>query len=495
MIRPGSWRYSLSGGRYRDETLSYQPLVAQGSLQYGWDKITLSDLVVTGEGYQSMAVSSAFSLGALGSVSLDWALERHQSVSGSNDNTFGSNEPEAAGDNGRALRLLYARRFDATDTSLQLMGFRYQTSDFMDFPEYAGWRWGDDDTHHHRKNEVQATINQGMGEYGNGYLTLQQDSYYDSSAKDTSLTLGYSFNIKTVNVSVNYSYQANTGDDSITANSPDRQLSLNFSVPLDAGEKRSRNLSFTTNTSNRSGDSQMATVSGTELESAMNYSLSAQHDSSGYSPSAAVAYRNSIANMNASASASQNNRQYSAGISGGVVAYRHGVVLSQQLGDTIAIIETPGAKDISVEGQPGVSTNRWGRAVVPSISPYRDNSLSLDTRHAADNVELIDGGENVIPTHGAVVVRRFQTKVGRRAIVMLSLSDGKPAPFGASAWQGKEQVGMVADNGLLYLNGILADGETTLHVTLENNTRCQFELPVSGGQSDPWYKQVNAVCR
>ena len=54
---------------------------------------------------------------------------------------------------------------------------------------------------------------------------------------------------------------------------------------------------------------------------------------------------------------------------------------------------------------------------------------------------------------------------------------------------------MVADNGLLYLNGILADGETTLHVTLENNTRCQFELPVSGGQSDPWYKQVNAVCR
>jgi outer membrane usher protein len=178
-----------------------------------------------------------------------------------------------------------------------------------------------------------------------------------------------------------------------------------------------------------------------------------------------------------------------------VVAYRHGVVLSQQLGDTIAIIETPGAKDISVEGQPGVSTNRWGRAVVPSISPYRDNSLSLDTRHAADNVELIDGGENVIPTHGAVVVRRFQTKVGRRAIVMLSLSDGKPAPFGASAWQGKEQVGMVADNGLLYLNGILADGETTLHVTLENNTRCQFELPVSGGQSDPWYKQVNAVCR
>ncbi|MBF7993669.1 fimbrial biogenesis outer membrane usher protein [Rahnella sp. SAP-29] len=493
MLRPGSWRYSLSGGRYRDSGISYQPLVAQGSLQYGWDKLTLSDLIVAGEGYQSMALSGAFNLGVMGSVSLDWALERHQSA---NDNDLtNSDVVQAVGDQGRALRLLYARRFDSSDTSLQIMGYRYQTTDFMDFPEYAGWRWGDDDTRHHRKNEIQATVNQGMGEFGSGYFTLQQDTYYNSNVKDTSLTLGYSFNIKAVNVNVSYNYQANTGNEYDDNGGSDRQLSLNFSVPLDMGEKRSRNLSFSTNSSNHSGDSQMATVSGTELDSALSYSLSAQHDSNGYSPAGSLAYRNSMANMNASASASQGSKQYSAGISGGVVAYGQGVVLSQQLGDTIAIIETPGAKNISVEGQPGVSTNRWGRAVVPSISAYRDNALSLDTRHAEDNVELIDGGENVIPTHGAVVVRRFQTKVGRRAIVMLSLPDGKPAPFGATAWQGKEQVGMVADNGLLYLNGVLEDAEAVLHVTLENNTQCQFVLPVSKGQSDPWYQQVNAICR
>lgn len=498
MLRPGTWRYSFSGGRYRDSGISYQPLVAQGSLQYGWDKLTLSNLIVAGEGYQSMALSGAFNLGVLGSVSLDWALERHQSSSDTNPDNTGNNDgnqPESVGDSGRALRLLYARRFDGSDTSLQVMGYRYQTTDFMDFPDYAGWRWGDDDTRYHRKNEIQATVNQGLGALGSGYFTLQQDSYYNSDAKDTSLTMGYSFNIKAVNVNVSYSYQANSGNDYLNDTSPDRQLALNFSVPLDMGEKRSRNLSFSTTSSNHSGDSQMATVSGTELDSALNYSLSAQHDQNGDSPATSVAYRNSIANMNASASASKNSSQYSAGISGGVVAYGQGVVLSQQLGDTIAIIETPGAKNISVEGQPGVSTNRWGRAVVPSISAYRDNSLSLDTRHAEDNVELVDGGENVIPTHGAVIVRRFQTKVGRRAIVMLSLPDGKPAPFGASAWQGKEQVGMVADNGLLYLNGILEDGDALLHVTMENNSQCQFVLPVSKGQSDPWYQQVNAICR
>jgi outer membrane usher protein len=487
MLRPGTWRYSLSAGRYRDDGLSYEPMVAQASLQYGWDRFTLSDLVVAGEGYQSMALSSAVNLGVLGSVSLDWALERHQSATDNNT------DEERASDNGRALRLLYARRFDSTDTSLQVMGFRYQSEDFMDFPEYANWRWGDSDTRHHRKNELQTTLNQGMGDFGNGYLTLQRDSYYDSDASDTSLTLGYSFMIKFVNVSLNYSYQKNSDPDADIDD--DRQFSLNLSIPLDAGDRNSRTLSVSTNSNNHNSGSQMATVSGTELDNALNYSLSAQHDSRGYSPAASLAYRNSMINMNVSASTNRDSSQYSAGASGGVVAYRDGVVLSQQLGDTIAIIETPGAKGISVEGQPGVSTNRWGRAVVPSVSAYRDNPLSLDTRHAADNVELIDAGQNVIPTHGAVVVRRFQTKVGRRAIVMLSMPDGKPAPFGASAWQEKEQVGMVADNGLLYLNGILADGSATLHVDLGNNAQCQFTLPDAKDPSEPWYQQINAVCR
>lgn len=499
MIRPGTWRYSASAGRYRDSGLSYQPLVSQGSLQYGFDKFTLGDLVLVGEGYRSTALSSAVNLGYWGSISLDWALEHHQQGHSSSEDFYSSpddqqseSESESAG-SGSAIRVLYARRFDDTDTSLQLMGYRYQTPEFMDFSEYASARWGSDDNNYHRKGETQVTLNQGLGDYGNGYLTLQRDTYYDSSARDTSLTMGYSFNIRSVNVGLNYSYQTNSGSDG--DNAPDRQFSLNLSVPLDMGERRSRNLSFTTNSSSQSGSSQMATLSGTELDSALNYSVSAQHNNQGFSPSASVAYRNSMANMNASVSAGQGSRQYSAGISGGVVAYNHGVVLSQTLGDTIAIIETPDAKNISVEGQPGVSTNRWGRAVVPSISPYRDNALSLDTRHAADNVELVDGGENVIPTHGAVVVRRFQTKVGRRAIVMLSLPNGKPAPFGASVWQDKEQVGMVADNGLLYLNGILAEGDTTLHVTLENNTQCQFSLPDTKGASEPWYQQINAVCR
>ncbi len=54
---------------------------------------------------------------------------------------------------------------------------------------------------------------------------------------------------------------------------------------------------------------------------------------------------------------------------------------------------------------------------------------------------------------------------------------------------------MVADNGLLYLNGILADGDATLHMTLENESQCQFVLPAPKDSSEPWYQQINAICR
>ncbi|WMY73388.1 fimbria/pilus outer membrane usher protein [Buttiauxella selenatireducens] len=487
MLRPGTWRYSLSAGRYRDDSLSQQPMVSQASLQYGFDVMTLSDLLLVGEGYQSSAISAGFNMGRWGSVSFDWALEHHQ-------NQSDKSQAEAMDSTGHVLRAQYARRFDDTDTSLQLMGYRYQSGDFMDFSDYARWRWqnsDDDQTRYSKKNEIQVTLNQGMGEYGNGYFTLDRNSYTDTDRTDTSVTLGYSAQIKKVNVGVSYSYQA-----AYDGSEPgDRMLSLNFSVPLDAGDKNSRNVSFTTTNGNNTSSSQMATLSGTGLESALNYSLSAQHNEFGYTPSASMGYRNSMASFNASASVGPQTRQYSAGVTGGVVAYRDGIVLSQMLGDTVAIVETPGAENIAVEGQPGVKTNRWGKAVVPSIMPYRDNALSLNTRQAAENIELLDGGIGVIPTHGAVVVRQFQTRVGRRALVNLQLTDGKPAPFGAAVWQGKSQVGMVADNGLLYLSGVLAEDNTVIRVDLDNHTQCEFTLPAAKSSAEPWYQQINAICR
>lgn len=486
MLRPGSWRYAVSAGQYRDNTLRYQPPVFQGSLQYGFGSVTLGGLLLVGDGYRSAALSQAFNLGYWGSVSADLAFEQHQLVSDMSSDT--DSRPEG---HGQAIRLQYARQFDATNTYFQLMGYHYQSSSFLAFPDYVNWRWGnDDDDFQQRKNRLETTINQTFGGWGSAYLTLAQDSYYSRSERDRSMTLGYNVNLKKVNLGVNYSLQQHTGEQD------DRQLSLNVSIPLDWSDHHPAAVSFTTTSDNHHSGSQMATLSGSELDSTLNYSLSAQYDQDGdYSPSASASYRGSMANVTASASSGRNNRQYSAGISGGLVAYKNGVVLSQSLGDTIAIVETPGAKDISVGGQPGVRTNRWGRAVVPSMMAYRDNPLELDTAHAADNIELAEGGQNIVPTHGAIVVRRFETRVGRRALVLVSLANHQLAPFGATAWQDKAQVGMVADNGLLYLSGVLSDSNTAVRLQWGDDGReqCQFILPALQ-PGEAWYQQHNVQC-
>ena len=67
--------------------------------------------------------------------------------------------------------------------------------------------------------------------------------------------------------------------------------------------------------------------------------------------------------MSAGMSHSSGHNQYSAGMSGGITLYGGGLVLSPTLGNTVAIVETPGASGISVSGQETrrriISDTRW----------------------------------------------------------------------------------------------------------------------------------------
>ena len=63
---------------------------------------------------------------------------------------------------------------------------------------------------------------------------------------------------------------------------------------------------------------------------------------------------------------------------GGVLVHQNGVTLSQPLGDTVALVQAPGASGVDVLNQTGVSTDWRGYAVVPYLTPYRRNIVGLD---------------------------------------------------------------------------------------------------------------------
>ena len=136
----------------------------------------------------------------------------------------------------------------------------------------------------------------------------------------------------------------------------------------------------------------------------------------------------------------------------------YGISASQPLGETLALIKADDAADIRIINNNGVYTDSKGFAVVPYVTPYRKNTLSLDTLSLKNNTDILNDTSTVIPTKGALVLAEFPTVTGYRAIIRLI---GKKIPFGASVHIENEnniQEGIVDDNNSVWLSGIPEKG-------------------------------------
>ena len=129
----------------------------------------------------------------------------------------------------------------------------------------------------------------------------------------------------------------------------------------------------------------------------------------------------------------------------------------------MALVRAPGASDVKVQNNTGVSTDWRGYAVVPYISTYRKNRIALDSETLPDDIDLQTNAKTVIPTKGAIVLADFQTRVGSRVLLTLTYL-GKPVPFGASATVVENtttspNTGIIGLEGELYLSGVPEQGE------------------------------------
>ena len=80
----------------------------------------------------------------------------------------------------------------------------------------------------------------------------------------------------------------------------------------------------------------------------------------------------------------------------------------------------------------GIHTDSRGYAVMPTLSAYRKNTVSLDTATLGENVDVEQSGLTLIPTSGAVVLANYKTHIGYRVLFSLRYH-GEPLPFGAQA--------------------------------------------------------------
>lgn len=502
MIRPDAFRYSLSIGEYRGSNgfngSKGKPLVGTLSAERGFDAFTLNSSALASDEYQSFSLGSAWNGGQIGAFSIDVAQAHYIQNWDSSDNGSQSK-------NGIAIRQLYAKQFEASDTGLRILGYQYRSENFLDFSEfinrtsYAGeqsYEYGDSLWNKRRRSRVELNINQGLSDIGNVYFGFSQDRYYDTSEKSTSASAGYGFLIGDANVNIVYSYNKQG------SYSYDNQLSLGVSYPLNWGDNK-RNFSSVSYNTVRNSDNKFSHsvgYSGNIADSGLSYGSNVQKDHAGNtSESLSLGYTTSRASLTAQASHSKHSNQFSAGAAGSVVFYKGGAILSQSLSDTIGIIETPGASGVRVNG--GYETDYWGRAVVNYLSPYRYNTVSVDASDT-ENIELRESMKKVVPTEGASVLLDFATRVGRRA--MVKIKGSQPIPVGAYVVVDgeKEEAGIVGNDQVVYLTGLDARKDEMLTVKWHDSIgsqQCNFTLPKLSEkemkyQVEQWHKKLIVNC-
>lgn len=515
--REGRIKYAVSAGKYRNggdqqDTSTFEQATMLWGLPYG---ITAYGGAQLSNNYRSLALGIGKNFGDLGAFSID--------ITQANSTLVDDSKHQ-----GQSMRFLYAKTLNEFGTNFRLLGYRYSTEGFYTLSDtmykrmsgYNDSESNNNNNNNNNKNNVpeyfdyynlnytkrgklEANISQQIGEDSNIYLSGSQQSYWHTDETDTLLQVGFSSMAWGATYSVAYNYNKSQGQPEA-----DQIFSLNVSIPLSQwlspdpsnAMQSAHNAFLTYNNSrdNKGNMTQQAGLSGTLLENNnLSYSVSQGYGNNDVGNSGAVSgsYQGGYGNANVGYNYSSGYKQVNYGLSGGIVAHRHGITLGQPLGDTNVLIEAPGADNVGVENNTGVKTDWRGYAIVPYASTYRQNRIALDTTTLNSHTDIDDAVVNVVPTQGAVVRATFNAHVGIKALITLT-HNGKPVPFGASV--SREDVtgsGIVGDAGQVYMTGLPLTGTLKSQWGKDANAQCEATYTLPEDSLEKAITYITAICK
>lgn len=456
LIRPGYSRYQLAVGRYRYGNQAFSENVAQGSWQYGLNNaLTLNLAATMAKNYHAELVG----------IALNTRIGAFAANATFSNAYFTQTEQRYKGYN---LSFSYNTHLEPTNTNVTLANYRYLSRDyyglqdvmFANSPTQASGRVMTANNSYRPKNHLQLAINQTFNDkWGSAYFAVSRYTYWGSSHQQNEFQFGYGNHFKQLNYNLSVSQTRNS------RNERDRRFYLSLSMPL--GAESNAYVSQTLNIADNQALTSYTSLSGS-LGEERNYNYGIAFSSSKQerqrTQSFAVnnSYAASFAHLNAGYS--RNNRggkQYSFGMSGAVVAHPKGITLSNELGDTFAIIHAEGARGAKISGSIGNQIDYFGNGIVPYVSPYSINHIGLDS--LPDNVELSHTEQQIIPKANQAVLVDFATKVGAVVYFEIQNRDNLP-PMGTEVFdQDNNPVGIVAQGGRIYSRGIAQRGTLKLN--------------------------------
>ncbi|HBA3709469.1 TPA: fimbria/pilus outer membrane usher protein [Escherichia coli] len=487
-LREGYMKYNVAIGEYRssDKSVTHSKL-SQMTVMYGlpWELTAFGGMQMA-EHYQSGALGLGWSMGDFGAISVDGMHARSQRKNSDNEA-------------GNSWRVRYNKSFELTGTSFTAASYQYSSAGYHALSDVLDTYRADYNRTYNssesRSRRTTLSLSQSLGKLGYVGLSGSRSEYRNNRPKQDSFRASFSTTLKNASWSVSWSRNMNTGGYySSGRGRTEDNVSLWVNIPLgrwwgntDNDISASAQMVHTT-----ARDTQYeAGLNGRAFERRLYWNLSEQmipgRENGANTSRLNMTWYGTYGQLNGMYSYSSNMRQMSAGMSGGMVVHSEGITLGQKTSDTVALVAAPGVNGATVGGWPGIRTDFRGYTLATGV-PYQENVVTLDPTTFPEDAEVPQTDSRVVPTKGAVVRAGFQTRVGGRALLTLTRSDGTPLPFGSVVTMvgsrgDNSSAGVVGDKGEVYMSGLPETGR--LEALWGENSKCyaDYRLPKEKGKA------------
>lgn len=277
-------------------------------------------------------------------------------------------------------------------------------------------------------------------------------------------------------------------------NSSNRQLSVNFSLPL-GGQNFSSYY-------RRSGSGGQL---GAQIDGALGkngtYYLSSGRDMQARMQSVQGSVSANLHYTRMALAASMNSEQAGnvslSGSGGMALVGSHLLFSPQPVGQTFGMIElSERLAGVAVRTPGGTSWTDWrGLALAADIPAWHPAMFDLDTESLPKNSDVGNGHHRLAMARGSVKRIRYNILTSRRVLLTLRLPDGRPVPRGGLVRDDRQNIiTTVLDDGTIYLENSPVKGTLEIAINGENR-RCRVDYQLNDeGENDAPYQQVSGVC-
>ncbi|WP_435946894.1 fimbria/pilus outer membrane usher protein [Dryocola sp. BD586] len=450
LLRDGVSRFGVTVGKLKDNSLAEEPGMAQGFYQYGLGNLyTLYGGGQFSDSYAALGLGHAFNT-RIGGVSMDVTHARSELQDGKTSS-------------GNSFNIGYSKYLDATATDLTLAAYRYSSKGFYSLRDATLDRYGSSDDAYRvdYRTRQRFMISVGQSLWNGARLNFAGNfyNYWDDRSSSRQFMLTYNKSERYFSWSASASRAFNSDGRDVNS------MMLAVSVPLGQSTIIEKPLFSTlyasvTHDSDGSSTAQTNVIGSQGEQNELSYGVGssvnkAKNDSTLAAVNGNVNYNSSLGQFGSTASLSNKSSQLSFSANGSVVAHGGGVTLGPRLGDyPFAIVNAPGAEGATMLNGYGAKIDANGYAIVPSLTPYRENTVAVNTLGLPATVDVLENESTVIPRMGAAVKVNVKTMVGDPIVLAVRDGQGNYLPIGTDiVSENNTSLGIVGQAGMAFIRG------------------------------------------